>query len=449
VTGPTEPNELEQRLGAGLKRWAEAGQPTLALETYVRTQVANKRRRTWLRWAGTAAAAAALVVGLGATFPKWAGAASGLPLVGPVVTEIIMKDAGLKWAYDNDLLQGAVAEAQDGAMTVRILGVLAGPVRTTVVYQITGVDEPPAGHDRPVRAGDEGLAGRFSHPATIWPEFSITELPGRLSYFTSQSGPMATPVGLVGTFETAPLGVEEGTIKLDVTYQDHAVSLAIPVSRAVVDRVSKTVPVGESQTVGDITITVDSVIHTPVDTVVQYRVEKPKFTGGGWGWSGNQYSVYAEGPGGNREYGRKESEMNGISMLSLPVVAGPSKLVFPLEVKGVPADLRWPLAKGAVAEARGVPVTLKDWSVSGEMLYLEWEHAAGPSLFAFGPVEVLDADGNAHAVEENRATWYDREGLTNRAVELKLPEGVVPVAVRAGTVAVGVTGPWVFDLPAR
>ncbi|HYF79884.1 MAG TPA: DUF4179 domain-containing protein, partial [Symbiobacteriaceae bacterium] len=146
-------DDFEHRLGQGLKRWAESGKPSLDLDAYVRSKTDGEaevpvpvavppRRRSWRGWLAGVAAAAAVVLGMFATFPSWAGAATGIPIVGPVVKEIILKDAGLTWAYDVGVLQGTMAEATDGEVSARILGVMADQFRTTIIYQITGVEKP-------------------------------------------------------------------------------------------------------------------------------------------------------------------------------------------------------------------------------------------------------------------------------------------------------------------
>ncbi|HWI65689.1 MAG TPA: hypothetical protein VNT75_27995, partial [Symbiobacteriaceae bacterium] len=61
-------DDFEHRLGQGLKRWAEAGEPTFDLETLVTTKPAPRRAR-WMRWAISAAAALLLVTGATFTFP--------------------------------------------------------------------------------------------------------------------------------------------------------------------------------------------------------------------------------------------------------------------------------------------------------------------------------------------------------------------------------------------
>ena len=45
-----------------------------------------------------------------------------------------MKDAGPKWAYDHGLIQNVLAQTSDGEPVFRILGVMADPLRTTVIY---------------------------------------------------------------------------------------------------------------------------------------------------------------------------------------------------------------------------------------------------------------------------------------------------------------------------
>jgi len=439
-------DEFENRLGQGLKRWAEAGSPSLNLEAYVTAQAATVKHRRWLRWAVSAAAAVFLLVGATFTFPAWAGTAAAWPVIGPVVQEIIMKDAGLKWAYDAGLIQGTVAEVHRGDVTIRILGVAADRALTTVLYQITGLAERTAAvSEKPVPAG-RGLWSSLTHPTDTGPMMHASRVPGTAGVMSSWSPPVSTPMGLYGTLVTNPVGEQGGMMELMAVIDGEQIPITFSVSRNEADKLTREFPIGQTQTFDEITYTIESVIQTPVKTVVKYHVTKPGFRGG-YSWSNHEFSMALEAGGepvyGSMDYGLDtESRYKVFDKTELP-----ARLILPADVKGVPADVSWPLESGAVSEVAGVPVTLKEWEFMGNRLALEFRFPYGPELVAFGELEVLDETGAAHPVKETGSGTGGAPGEFRRqAFELEMPPGIKPVAIRTTQLAVPVPGPWTFDL---
>lgn len=465
--------EYENRLGQGLKRWAQAGEPTMDLEAVVRARqgltttveasdppstpeaaaavdVPRRPRPRWFRWATGVGAAAALMLTLLFTFPKWAGAAAGWPLVGPAVTKLIMNDAGLKWAYENGLIQETVAQDTQDGVTLRILGVMAGPVRTTFIYQILGLQGPAEGPEaaKPIQAG-RSLFGEFARPADDLPQVRVNKLPGTESFFVSLSQPEWTPVGLVGVVTTSPLKEAEGDIALTFTVQGRDLHVTFPASRAAVDKLTHEVPVGKSQTVGPVTITVDAVIYSPMDTIVRYKVDKPAYNYG-WSWSGDLVA-YIEG--GEQQYQSTYTYHEPDFVYeAFPVVKGPARLVFPGEVIGLDTDLVWPLSPGATQQSDGVTITLKQWERQGDEIAFQWTFPRSDRLVSFDGFEVVDAAGQAHPIRGKAETFggpHEPGSTQNKSLEADLSADVLPVAIRAHQKAQIVWGPWTFDLPQR
>lgn len=465
-------DDFEHRLGQGLKRWAEAGQPSLDLEAYVKGRSAAvtpepevpaqvtlaptapaRPRRPWLRWATGAAAAVILLTGATFTFPTWAGTAAAWPLIGPVVQEMIMTDAGLKWAYDAGLIQGTVAEATAGDVTVRILAVVPDQAITTILYQITGLPESPGpeGILKPVQVGRGSLLGSLAHPVGIEPRLQVLSVPGATGgVFVSQGQPMQTPVGLFGTIITNAVTAEGGSIELEALVGGEKLPLSFPVSRSASDRLTREYAVGQSRTIDEITYNIDAVLQTPVHTVVRYQVTKPSFSGG-YSWSNHEYSMRLEA-GGEPIYRTGDYGQGDYSYALFAKTKLPARLVMPASVKGVAADIVWPLQPGTIKELQGVPVTLTDWESQGNRLAVRFEYPFDQRLVSFADFEAVDANGAVIPLKENGSTWTDRGGPEHsdfREVShgFTFEAGAQPVAIRAKQAAVPVEGPWVFQLP--
>ncbi|MDF2628800.1 MAG: polymerase ECF-type sigma factor variant [Symbiobacteriaceae bacterium] len=461
-------DDFEHRLGQGLKRWAGAGQPTLDLEAYVTGQVGDgapgeapepgaadapvpaRPRRPWVRWAISAAAAVILLTGATFTFPAWAGTAAAWPLIGPVIQEMIMKDAGLKWAYDAGLIQGTVAEATSGEITVRVLAVVPDQAITTILYQITGLPEKPAGpyDGRPIAVDRGSLLGSLAFPVSDEPEVRVKSVPGVEGIFFSRDMPMQTPVGLFGTITTNAVEAEGGNIELVADAKGEKLELSFPVSRSASDKLTREYPVGQSRTIDEITYEIDAVLQTPVHTVIRYKETKPVFWGS-YEWSNHEYSMALEA-GNEVIYSTGDHGQGGYRYALFPKTKLPARLLLPASVKGAPVDIVWPLEPGAVKEIQGVPVTLFEWEIEGNQLGVSfhWPH----ELIGFNQFEALDGDGNAIPLKQGSSTSSTRGGpehseFQEASFALTFPEGAKPVAIRAKQVAVAVQGPWVFQLP--
>lgn len=455
-------DDFEHRLGQGLKRWAEAGRPTLDLEAYVKSNVAEdaapaapavpaRRRRPWVRWATSAAAAVILLTGATFTFPAWAGTAAAWPLIGPVIQELIMKDAGLKWAYDAGLIQGTVAEATTGGVTVRVLAVVPDQAITTILYQITGLPDAsePDGL-KPARVGQVGLLGSLTFPASAEPRVRVKSVPGVHGIFFSQGQPMQTPVGLFGTLTTNAVTAEGGDMELEADIGGEKLLLSFPVSRSASDKLTREYAVGQSRTIDEITYSIDAVLQTPVNTVVRYQVTKPDFYGS-YSWSNHEYSMRLEA-GGEPIYSTADHGQGDYRYALFPKTKLPARLVLPASVKGVDADVVWPLEPGTVKEIQGVPVTLFDRESEGNRLAVSFHYPFDARLVAFTSFEAIDANGAAIPLQEEGSTWSDRGGPEHSEFReishaYSFAGGAKPVAIRAKRIAVPVEGPWVFQLP--
>lgn len=440
----TQPrDDFEHRLGQGLKRWAEAGKPTMDLEEYVQSQTnapvetaKQPRRRSWRGWLTGVAAAAAVLLGLTATFPTWAGAASGWPIIGPVVREIIMKDAGLQWAYENGILKGTVAEVEVGGATVRILGVMADARRTTLIYQVTGL---PVSDGKPVHMGERAES---THP---WISIRAVEGQGAVSW---SDAPIQTPLGLVGTVNGSALPGDAAVLEVQIEYRDQKAVVQVPASRVETDHFSRETAVNQTQEVDGITITLHSVIHTPVETLVHYTVQGESFIGpGGWDYKQETHSPYVE-VDGKRHYptGGNAAIINGKHWTTFAPVNGPFSFIVQKQTKGLPVRLEWPLQEGATQRYGADEIVLSRVDRQGTHISLEWVSTATYPFVGISQIELVDKNGQTKALTTGGEGNNLHSGKLHRLKDGELPPDFDPVLVRALQVGVQVDGPWRFTV---
>lgn len=353
-----------------------------------------------------------------------------------------MKDAGLQWAYENGLIQETVAEITDGEITVRILGVMADSIRTTVIYQITGYTSDDAS-DAPRRADVIPV-----RPAHAPPSVAISKVDGegRGSWSNAQK---RTPIGILGTASTGPLSGDSGRIEVTARIGDRTLSTEFTVDRTA--EFAREVPVSLSQSHDGLTIAVDSVIYTPAETMITYRVAKEPYYGivsySNEGWiphikvqDGQQLKV-VHSPG-------TWNEPNVLTTRAVyPAVSGPSQLVIPMEVRSEQADVVWPLVEGSRQTVLGTAISLDKWQQFGDQIGIEWRFDLQGSLMSFGQFELIDEAGNVHPVRENGTGSGGNDDGQFMSISAELPPQFKPVAIRATQIAIRVDGPWVFDLP--
>lgn len=443
-------DDFENRMSQGLKRWAEHGKPTLDLEAYVSEKVGlappkpEKKRRLGRWLLGPTAAAAALLLAV-LTFPAWAGAAASWPMVGPAVTEIILKDAGLAWAYEMDLIGQSLVDVREGDVTFRVLGVMADSRRTTVIYQFTGLPRQSRGDGKPIQA----TRGLFFNPSPPRDpvQVSITKVDG-VGGMSSANPPIDTPVGLVGTVSTLPIPSSTAELTLAVRVGEKVFAVSVPASRAGTDRFSREIAVNQSREIDGITVTVEAVIYTPAEMVVRYRVERPTFFGAiQWNPETDMQHLLVNGKQVNAV--SWSGGVNGLGFAAFPPVSGKLQFVVPVEAKGIPIDARWDLKPGETAQVAGHAITLAEVERQGNAIALAWQAPDANAYLGLTGYEIIDRSGNSHFLMRQRhsVSSHVQQGTHISRFATELPEGLDPVAIRATSLGVKVTGPWVFDLP--
>ncbi|HWI62048.1 MAG TPA: DUF4179 domain-containing protein [Symbiobacteriaceae bacterium] len=438
---------FENRLSHGLKRYAQSGETGPDLEAYILAAAAKRRRMAWVRWAACAAAVALIALSGALTFPRWAVAAQGWPVVGPVVNAFIVRDANLKSVYDAGMLKGVLAEASDGPVTFRVLGVAADRAQTMVLYQIIGLTETP-GLDLWWNRPKDDLWSRLTREDRYTDPVKLTaSLSTAHGAFIGDVGnPTVTQFGVFGTVVLPAVPETGSDLFLNADIQGHLLAVRLPVSRTEADRLTREIPLGQTVEIGGIAYTVDTVFETPSATAVRVKVTKPEFRG----LVSEPTYEYAL-----RLENRITKERSILAFPDgefihyvFPRVDLPARITVRTDVKGVPGQLIWPLEKGAVQELNGIPVTLTDWMFRDGQLLLEWTFAArGERIVSFGDFEALTAAGSAYPVQFVSGGWsgHPNEGPT-MLYRFQLPNDVHPVAIRANSLGEVVEGPWVFEV---
>jgi hypothetical protein len=375
----------------------------------------NKPRR-WFRWAVGLIATASLALGALAIRPSWASAAAGWPLIGPLVTERILKDAGLKWAYDIGLMQQSLAEAKDGDTTVRIRGVIANSRQTTVLYQVSGLPASPG----------------------IQPHAYVGE-PGEENWIHWAGPSVKTADGFVATSSAIPKNTDAKRNVITVEFGDRTAVLAVHASPVDSDKFYREVAVNRSQEIDGVNIVMESVTYTPAETVIRYRDEAPSFSGpvGRDDFGDPRYIESA---------GKRYQETGGggyrLKIAAYAPVEGPITFVVPRRIKGVPVDLSWPLRAGARQQVRNISIALTGARQTDNGFEVTWESGVDKQFVGISDFELVDATGQAYKNLEGSESGGLQPSITSR-----LPAGVTPVVVRAKQIGLRVIGPWRFELP--
>lgn len=406
---------------------------------------AKGKKPAWKKWIAGVAAALLLF----SLAPTAVRGAVDIPGLGVWIQQVALRDTGLEWAFEHGYMQGTVAQISKNGVKLRVLGVVADPVQTTVIYLIQGVDmsanDSPA---KPIRVGDEPPTG----PQRQQPGVVIRTVNGQgaSSWYDS---PLRTPIGLVGTTHTRPLVESTGELELQLLLPDgsHA-SLTLEVSREEVSRLSQEYALNLSQEVDGTVVTVHKAVITPSQLAVEYTLH-------------NGHSVQGAIP----EEFRRRLVQNRDTILSSKgdgsyvdgqwlmrdIFARPRTLtdlsyVIPALSQTVEASLEWDTAEDqALAYYEDTSVTLKRFSQSaaGVNIELQWKQHNG--LWNLKGFELTDAAGKVHVLGLSGSTgtyWSPGQDNYTLGYTFELPDNFAPVSLRATSVEKVIAGNWTFAL---
>lgn len=237
---------MEQQLQHTAESWlAEetlSADRAAALEKLVRSRAARRLRFRWGVTAAAAAAAVVLVVG-----PVVTGLASNLPVVGPYMAKFAFFDRGANWANEQGYVLPVGKQVTADGYTFRVDGVLADAARTEVFWTIEGPDLSERLHFE----ASFGLAKEARVQAT-----RSALVDGRLVGSTSLN-PLPKERATV-TLRLVEVGGVKG--KWDVSFE---------ASRAALDNLTRTLPVGQEIKGDGYALTVKELLLAPSETVVR------------------------------------------------------------------------------------------------------------------------------------------------------------------------------------
>lgn len=396
--------------------------------------VADARRKQsvmakWGRYIAGVAAVALLVV----MAPIAVNGAVDFPGVGTWIQQAVLRDSGLSWAYENGYVKGTMAQSSLDGVTLRILGVVADPVQTTVIYLLQGVDTATRGE------------------AEV-PSVSITRV-DRTGVASWSIPGNRTMFGQVGIVSTGPLAQGRSTLEVSlVSSGTSRLSLTIEADREELSRLATITDLNAVASLKGIEVVGQRLTVTPTQVVVEYTVSGGQFAQGLIPEDMTLKLITASG----QEITASSSHgpvIDGVrhlrTVFDRPADLGGARLVMPTMAKFENAEVAWTLNNGqAVSEDAG-SVSLRNVSIRDGQLEFEMVIDRSAEVWNFHGFEVENAAGEVHALGHNRSNWWHPGESDNTAVigtRVALPEGFVPVIIRATEAEILVEGPWIIDL---
>ena len=188
---------------------------------------------------------AVLAVLLFAFFPQVVRAFAQVPFLGDWVRQLVLKDVGLAWAYEHGYISKHQETVSKNGCKLTILGTVADPIQTTVIFLLEGMDEIP--------------------PIGLWS--ATGELYSLYSWTDQQAN---TPLGFLGMVHTDPLPPGGQVLKMEVN--ELGLTIDIPVTRELIGRASREYILDFEETVGEATLKIHRLTYTPTQIKVEYNV---------------------------------------------------------------------------------------------------------------------------------------------------------------------------------
>lgn len=188
--------------------------------------------------------AAVLTLLLFVFWPQVVRVSAQVPTVGDWVRMKVYKDAGIAWAYEHGYVSEHPVSASRNGVTLTILGIVADPIQTTVIYLLEGTDESPL--------------------------IDIKTVGGGLIAYSWFSQQVKTPLGIVGMVHFDPL--PQGKQQLKVETKQLGLSIEMAVTREPVSRVAREYDLDFVQTVGKAKLRVNRFVYTPAQVRVEFNI---------------------------------------------------------------------------------------------------------------------------------------------------------------------------------
>ena len=363
---------------------------------------------------------AVLAVLLFAFFPQVVRASAQVPFLGDWVRQLIFKDAGLAWAYEHGYISKHQDTVSKDGFKLTILGTVADPIQTTVIFLVEGTDEIP--------------------PIGLW---SATSEIFTLYSWTNQQA--NTPLGFLGMVHTDPLPPGEQQLKMEV--KELGLTIDIPVTRELVSRASQEYTLDFEETVGEATLKVHRLIYTPTQIKVEYNVFSSDYVA-----HSNQFpapDMFLVDGKGKRMQETRSTVISGNNnwkgyyifnrprnMHNLSLFISGWAITQPVDLSFTPGDV------GKELSVAGSTLTLVSWERNGPV---------------WGSEDILELQIKSDGWIQDLAEWevdalarptMQRKVNGNLAVGFTVPDDFTPKKITARLAHVVVPDNWEIPLPA-
>ena len=216
---------------------------------------------------------ALLVMVLFLYWPQVIRVSAQMPYVGDWVRQLVLKDAGLTWAYENGYMSESRVIAEKDGVRLTVLGTVADHIQTTVIYLIEGLNNQGAVSIDAINGNQVGS----------W-----------------QSPPIDTHLGKVGMIHTNPLPNGRHFLTIRVRIESTTIAsgpeLNVEVSREAISRLSQEFPLDYRKTADGVTVEARRVVYTPTQVLVEYTISGGSPIEGPF----SEYAIYLVDTEGNR-----------------------------------------------------------------------------------------------------------------------------------------------------
>ncbi len=449
--------KLEQELKMGLEAWMDGGSNAeqegslgewLLQQSRKMSEREIEEKRAWVSGLGDGVAGAAekkvsqkkpwqrmrvavaavLAVFMLVTYwPQAVRASTYMPILGPWVQKLVLKDAGLNWAYENGYIKENLASAESDGVKLTILGAVADPVHTTVIYLVDGMH-------------------------VDYPYATISAVNGEGVASWSDRG-SDTPLGKVGIAQTRALPAGENTLTVTLMKGgnlNQELEVKITLDREEISRLSQSIDLDYEQTVDGITVRANRVVYTPTQVMVDYSV-----SGGSTlqGTSRPEHGIYllaADGQQYNSVMGGgsyKDEQWELQQVFNHPQKKGPLTMVIPALGRYVDVNLEFtPKDLNTEKEVLGTKLMLTGWQ---GRLDVTVQYPAVGRIQELRNWYVKDAAGKKYETFRDGQSWSPAAGELFKSVtdRLQIEEGVIPVSAIAQEVQLIIEGNWQLALP--